>query len=33
MAKVEDYDMPEELYYHKEHMWAQKLKEIKLKWV
>lgn len=22
MAKVEDYDMPDELYYHKEHMWA-----------
>ena len=22
MTKVEDYDMPEELYYHKEHMWA-----------
>lgn len=22
MAKVEDYDMPEELYYHQEHMWA-----------
>lgn len=32
MTKVEDYDMPEELYYHKEHMW-QKLKEIRLKWV
>ena len=22
MTKVEDYDMPEELYYHQEHMWA-----------
>lgn len=22
MTKVENYDMPEELYYHKEHMWA-----------
>ncbi|MEA1964737.1 MAG: glycine cleavage system protein GcvH [Candidatus Aerophobetes bacterium] len=22
MAKVEDYNMPDELYYHKEHMWA-----------
>ena len=21
MAKVEEYDMPDELYYHKEHMW------------
>lgn len=30
MTKVEDYDMPEELYYHKEYIW-QKLKEIRLK--
>ncbi|MCD6472074.1 glycine cleavage system protein GcvH [Candidatus Aerophobetes bacterium] len=22
MSKIEDYDMPDELYYHKEHMWA-----------
>jgi len=22
MAKVEEYEMPDELYYHKEHMWA-----------
>jgi glycine cleavage system H protein len=22
MTKVEDYDLPEELYYHQEHMWA-----------
>jgi glycine cleavage system H protein len=22
MTKVENYDMPEELYYHQEHMWA-----------
>ncbi|MBA7524694.1 hypothetical protein ES705_16836 [subsurface metagenome] len=30
MTKVEDYDVPEELYCHKEYMW-QKLKEIRLK--
>lgn len=22
MAKIENYDMPDELYYHQEHMWA-----------
>ncbi len=22
MAKVDEYDMPDELYYHKEHMWV-----------
>ena len=22
MAKVEEYDMPDELYYHKKHIWV-----------
>ena len=30
MAKVEDYNMPDELYYHKEHMWA-RVEEDKVK--